>query len=211
MIERKIQVSIVEDTNTHKFYDDENLDFSNPELKCLYDHEKDYSFTFNKFKNNHELSKTESSQFIFLKKEAQELIKRIAKDKLEKQLAIEADREKDTQRAIELAKIINQTSFDNARMTVIKEKDSHSSWYRHRGELNTPSLYLTVVPSSVAKEAKELQNIRRKHQEDPEFDFSKTSYRTKEVRVADHENNDLGGYINSTEDNNWEKQYDWML
>lgn len=82
MIERRVQVSVLENTNTHKFYDYENLDYSNPELKEIYNHEKDYSFTFNKFKNNHELSKTENSHFCFLKTEAQDLIKKIAKKSL---------------------------------------------------------------------------------------------------------------------------------
>lgn len=96
-------------------------------------------------------------------------------------------------------------------MTVIKEKSSHSNWYQNDGDLYAPSLYLTLVPSSVAEEAKELQNIRRKHQEDPEFDFFKTSYKTKEIRVADHENNSSAEYIDCTKNEEWEKDYDWMV
>lgn len=75
------------------------------------------------------------------------------------------------QRAIALAKIVN-----------------NASWYQHSGELNDVSHYLYQVPAKVANQAKELQAIRRKHQNDDSFDFVATSYLTKEVRIADHDN-----------------------
>lgn len=44
------------------------------------------------------------------------------------------------------------------------------------------------MPASVAKEARELQTIRHKHQNDKDSGFSATNYPTKEGRVADHDN-----------------------
>lgn len=70
--------------------------------------------------------------------------------------------------------------------------------------MHAPSEYLTIVPVAVAKEAKELQKIRRKHQGDSTFDFAKTSYRTIEIRVSDHDNqNSLADIDSANQD--WTK------
>ena len=44
------------------------------------------------------------------------------------------------------------------------------------------------VPVEVEKEARELQAIRKKHQDDDTFSFWKCDYYKREVRVADHPN-----------------------
>lgn len=103
-------------------------------------------------------------------------------------------------------KIVNSANWDNIQnkgLAVIKVKTSHSNWYnRGEGELHSPSEYLT----SVAKEAKELQAIRKKHQDDSSFDFSITSYKCREIRVADHDNQDsyADADVDST-NNDWTK------
>ena len=49
-------------------------------------------------------------------------------------------------------------------------------------------MYYYQVPIEVEKEARELQAIRRKHQNDDTFSFWKCDYYKREVRVADHSN-----------------------
>lgn len=91
------------------------------------------------------------------------------------------------QRGKYLKEIINNADFENGKLVLIKTKASHSKWYQsYGGELNTPSLYLTLVPKSVEKEAKELQSIRKKHQNDRKFDFYETDYQKVILRCADH-------------------------
>lgn len=146
---------------------------------------------FHKFTNTGKLSKTE------LKNLPENEVK-FFKDDAEKQLAqilkLEESTKADTEKALKLVDIVNSANWDNLNdkdFAVIKVKNSHSSWYKGGlGEMHAPSEYLTVVPVAVAKEAKELQNIRRKHQGDSTFDFAKTNYRTREVRVSDHDNQD---------------------
>ena len=50
------------------------------------------------------------------------------------------------------------------------------------------SFYYTQVPVAVEAEARELQALRKKHQDDDSFDFNATAYKTVEVREADHDN-----------------------
>lgn len=161
-------------------------------------------YVFTKFTNKGELSKTELADF---SDDEIKVIKPIAEQKLADLLALEAQTEADTKRALELAKIINAVNWDDLSdndLAVIKIKTSHSDWYKSdSGELHTPSEYLTLVPLSVVKEAKELQAIRRKHQNDSTFDFLKTSYYTREVRIADHGIAD----IDACDDDNWTKVY----
>ena len=123
-------------------------------------------------------------------------------------LKLESETKADTKRALDLAEIVNSANWDNIQnkdLAVIKVKTSHSNWYDGgEGELHSPSEYLTVVPVSVVKEAKELQAIRRKHQNDATFDFSSTSYKCREIRVADHDNQDSYADVDSTKDD-WTK------
>lgn len=145
--------------------------------------------TFTSFKNDGTISK---SQRIFeanskLSVEDQERIFEKAESEMRQQIAIKADTEKDMQRAMELAVIINCADF-NGEMVTIKTKNSHSKWYRNDDVFNSPSMYLTQVPVAVEAEARELQALRKKHQGDNNFDFNATACKTVEIRIADHDN-----------------------
>ena len=157
---------------------------------------------FTKFTNSGKLSKTELKG---LSTDEAEVFKNAAEEKLAAMLKLESETKADTKRALELAKIVNSANWDNIQnkdLAVIKVKDSHSKWYSNGvGEMHIPSEYLTVVPVSVAKE---LQDIRRKHQNDSTFDFTKTAYKSREIRVADHNNQDSYADIDSTTDD-WTK------
>lgn len=131
-----------------------------------------------------------------------------AEKQLAKMLGLEASTKADTEKALKLAQVVNNANWDDLSdkdFAVIKVKSSHSNWYKGGlGEMHAPSEYLTVVPVTVAKEAKELQKIRRKHQGDYTFDFAKTNYRTKEIRVADHDNQDSFADVDATTED-WTK------
>lgn len=145
--------------------------------------------TFTSFKNDGTISKAQRTfgANSKLSAEDQERIFEKAEYEMRQQIAIKADTEKDMQRAIELANIVNSADF-NGELVTIKSKNSHSKWYQHGGEGHMVSFYYTQVPSAVEAEARELQDIRRKHQDDDSFDFNATAYRTVEVREADHDN-----------------------
>ena len=140
---------------------------------------------FNKFTNKGKVSKSEASKYAIANEEAERLF--------QKRLEIKSDREADTERALELAKLVNGAFWYDedgkiVDMVTISEKSSHSSWYEGAGELHDVSLYLKQVPASVAEEAQELHSIRKKHQGDDDFDFINTSINYYEVRIADHDN-----------------------
>lgn len=140
---------------------------------------------FDAFKNNGKVSKTCASKY--------EIVNRAAEKALKTQLEIEKDCEKDQKRANQLSEIINNADFtsDTVEFVTIKEKTSHSRWYKSfEGELHEPSSYLTQVPKSVEKEARELQEIRRKHQKDSKFNFFMCDYKKHIVKIADHDNGD---------------------
>lgn len=145
--------------------------------------------TFTSFKNDGTISKAQRKfeTGTKLSVEDQERIFEKAESKMRQQIAVKADTEKDMQRAIELAVIINCADF-NGEMVTIKSKNSHSKWYQHGGEGHMVSFYHTQVPVAVEAEARELQDIRRKHQNNDLFDFNATAYKTVEVREADHDN-----------------------
>lgn len=143
----------------------------------------EYTKTFTKFTNKGLVSKTEKSSFSIVNEKAEAI--------LQQELAVEADWEADTARALELVEVVDEAYMnadEDTEWVTIKTKTSHSDWYQYGGELNTPSVYLTQVPASVEEPARELQAIRRKHQNDSMFDFNKTSYLTRDERVADHDN-----------------------
>lgn len=178
MIEENIKVEYLENTKTHKmgFTLDEIAEPGQPGWQVDY---REYTSTFTNFTNKGKVSKPQRSKFDLVNQKAEEL--------LQARLDIKNNTKADMQRAIALAKIVNNASWDDDFVT-IKGKTSHSSWYQHSGELNDVSHYLYQVPAKVANQAKELQAIRRKHQNDDSFDFVATSYLTKEVRIADHDN-----------------------
>lgn len=150
---------------------------------------REYKKTFTSFKNDGTISKAQRKfrANSKLSAEDQERIFAKAESEMRRQIAIKADTETDMKRAIELAAIVNAADFTGELVT-IKTKNSHSKWYQHGGQGHMPSFYHTQVPATVEAEARELQDIRRKHQDDDSFDFDKTSYRTIEVREADHDN-----------------------
>lgn len=170
----------------------------------------DGKITFESFTNTGKVSKSEFSKKNYKEKFIQ-FIKPIAERKFAAEIAkekmLDHDRDKDTARALELKAIVDNANWENIQdkdLAVIKTKMSHSKWYSTLvGEMHGPSEYLTVVPVTVAKEAIELQKIRRKHQDDPKFNFWKTSYKCREIRVADHDNQDSYAEIDPTYEN-WE-------
>lgn len=160
---------------------------------------------FSKFTNSGKLSKSELKG---LPDDEAKVFKAEAEKQLAAMLELESSTKADTEKAIKLAKVVNNANWDGLTdndLAVIKVKNSHSNWYKDGlGEMHAPSEYLTVVPVAVAKEAKELQNIRRKHQGDSTFNFAKTNYKTREVRVADHDNQDSYADVDSVNED-WTK------
>lgn len=158
--------------------------------------------TFTSFTNRGKVSKTQASPYDIINQEAER--------KLAEELEIESQREDDEKRGGKLAKIINryfetnnlndgeidwdiiyEGHFDDSKTpgwVTIKIKASHSAWYEHGGELNARSVYHTQVPLAVEQEARELQAIRMKHQNDFKFDFIETDYAKRIIREADHQN-----------------------
>jgi hypothetical protein len=139
---------------------------------------------FHMFKNNGRVSKRDRTENEIIDREAERL--------LQKQLEVESEAKEDHERAVELAKIVNAADFKHATdWTEIKSKTSHSGWYETwQGELNVPSIYIYEVPASVEKEARELFDIRHKHQGDSNFKFYDCGMTYRIIREADHPNID---------------------
>lgn len=178
MIKETIKVEYLKNIKTNKmgFTLDEIAEPGQPGWKVDY---CEYTSVFTKFTNAGSVSKPQRSKFDFVNQKAEEM--------LQERLNLKKDTEADMKKAIALAEIVNNASWDDSFVT-IKEKTSHSQWYQHGGEFNDVSRYLYQVPVKVADQARQLQAIRRKHQNDDSFDFIATSYLTKEVRIADHDN-----------------------
>lgn len=187
----KVEYSISQD-NGELILEKDMMKFIRKESIQLKNGEKEFgtefnerSYTFYSFKNNGEVSKTNRSIHDEVNREAERL--------LAKRLETKKSTIQDEKRGEELANIINNAYNNrnaNTEWITISEKTSHSRWYRpgNGGEFNMPSRYLKQVPTDVEAEARELQDIRKKHQNDNTFDFYKTDYRAKEIRIADHEN-----------------------
>nr|DAT39900.1 MAG TPA: hypothetical protein [Caudoviricetes sp.] len=154
---------------------------------------------FTAFTNKGKVSKPQRSKYEEVNEEAER--------KLQERLALKAQTAIDLPRAIELAKVVDEAfkdkmgdlfveydyveegDFDDSKTpgwVTIKVKNSHSNWYQDVD--NAPSMYYYQVPVEVEKEARELQAIRKKHQDDDTFSFWKCDYYKREVRVADHPN-----------------------
>lgn len=154
---------------------------------------------FTVFTNKGKVSKPQRSKYEEVNEEAER--------KLQERLALKAQTAIDLPRAIELAKVVDEAfkdkmgdlfveydyveegDFDDSKTpgwVTIKVKNSHSNWYQDVD--NAPSMYYYQVPVEVEKEARELQAIRKKHQDDDTFSFWKCDYYKREVRVADHPN-----------------------
>ena len=201
MINRKIEVEYLrrrQDSKIGLTYEDLTKPGQKPwEVDAI-----DLVETFTLFTNRGKVSKTQASAYQIVNEEAER--------KLAKELEAESQREADEARAKELAHKINHYFKDNHLSSdevewdiidkggfydaktpgwvTIKIKTSHSAWYQGAGELNSASTYHTQVPTAIEKEARELQAIRRKHQNDQEFDFLGTDYAKRVVREADHQN-----------------------
>lgn len=160
---------------------------------------------FTTFTDKGKVSKPQRSKYEFVNREAER--------KLQERLALKAQTKVDLSRAIELAKVVNEAfknklksedcspfmeynyieegDFNDSKTpgwVTIKVRGSRSSWYDSDDIFNAPSMYYYQVPTEVEKEAKELQTIRHKHQNDNTFSFYKCDYYKREVRVADHPN-----------------------
>lgn len=199
MITRKVKVEVAYNKQTKKYY----LYREFRELPAEFRHEiylenDYYDFEFSKFKNNHELSKTEMKNYFRLNRAPEAFREKVFKEAsrlLEAQLKSESEAADDMERAIELSKIVTYADFKNDKLVPIKTKYSRSSWYQNGGQENAPSQYIYLVPASVEKEARELQAIRRKHQGDANFSFGATDYKRLVVRYADHDNDGLNTNI----------------
>lgn len=185
MIKQTIKVEYVQDKVTGKI-GFELADLAKEGQKGYEVEAYDLTATFNSFKNDGTISKSQRS-LSRLSDEDANMIYEKAEKMLAEQLKAQSDTEKDMQRAMELAVIVNCADF-NGEMVTIKTKTSHSKWYQNDDVFNRPSQYLTQVPVTVEDEARELQALRKKHQGDNNFDFNATAYKTVEVRIADHDN-----------------------
>ena len=154
---------------------------------------------FTAFTNKGKVSKPQRSKYEEVNEEAER--------KLQERLALKAQTAIDLPRAIELAKVVDEAfkdkmgdlfveydyveegDFDDSKTpgwVTIKVKNSHSNWYQDVD--NAPSMYYYQVPVEVEAQVRELQAIRRKHQNDDTFSFWKCDYYKREIRVADHPN-----------------------
>lgn len=201
MIKRKIKVEYLrrrQDSKIGLTYEDLAEDGQEPwEVDAV-----ENSEVFTLFTNRGKVSKTQASPYSIINEEAERI--------LAEELEIESQREADEARAKKLAQrinhyfaannlsseevewdILNKGSFRDGKTpgwVTIKAKTSHSAWYQGSGELHSPSIYFTQVPLDVEKEARELQEIRMKHQHDFKFDFLGTDYAKRIIREADHPN-----------------------
>ena len=201
MIKRKIKVDYLrrrQDSKIGLTYED----LTKPGQKPWEVDAVENSEVFDLFTNQGKVSKTQASSYAIVNEEAER--------RLAKELEAESQREADEKRAKKLAQkishyfeshgldhgeiewnVIQEGDFDDSKTpgwATIKVKTSHSRWYQGTGEMNMPSLYHTQVPVAVEQEARELQAIRRKHQNDFKFDFFGTDYAKRIVREADHQN-----------------------
>lgn len=201
MIKRKIKVEYLrrrQDSKIGLTYED----LTKPGQEPLEVDAVENSEVFTLFTNQGKVSKTQASTYQIVNEEAERM--------LAEELEIESQREADEKRAKKLAHKINHYFKDNGLSSeevewdilnkgsfydgktpgwvTIKVKTSHSSWYQGAGELHSPSIYFTQVPLAVEQEARELQAIRMKHQNDFKFDFIETDYAKRIIREADHQN-----------------------
>lgn len=198
MIYEKIEVKYyIRKDNRKIFFDYKKIAEPGEKLWLVDTFDKVEKFTV--FTNKGKVSKPQRSKYEEVNEEAER--------KLQERLALKAQTAIDLPRAIELAKVVDEAfkdkmgdlfveydyveegDFDDSKTpgwVTIKVKNSHSNWYQDVD--NAPSMYYYQVPVEVEKEARELQAIRKKHQDDDTFSFWKCDYYKREVRVADHPN-----------------------
>lgn len=198
MIYEKIEVKYyIRKDNRKIFFDYKKI--AEPGEKAWLVDTIDRTEKFTVFTNKGKVSKPQRSKY--------EVVNEEAERKLQERLALKAQTAIDLPKAIELAKVVDEAfkdkmgdlfleydyveegEFDDSKTpgwVTIKVKNSHSNWYQDVD--NAPSMYYYQVPIEVEKEARELQAIRKKHQNDDTFSFWKCDYYKREVRVADHSN-----------------------
>lgn len=198
MIKEKINVKYyVRKDNGKLFFDYKKI--AEPGEKAWLVDTIDRTEEFTAFTNKGKVSKPQRSKY--------EVVNEEAERKLQERSVLKAQTAIDLPRAIELAKVVDEAfkdkmgdlfleydyveegEFDDSKTpgwVTIKVKNSHSNWYQDVD--NAPSMYYYQVPIEVEKEARELQAIRKKHQNDDTFSFWKCDYYKREVRVADHSN-----------------------
>lgn len=144
---------------------------------------------FHKFTNALKLSKTEHAPFKFM-----EVLARPAGAQLFNELEkLCVELPKNQERANKLAQIVNSAQgwdddLYDGHWAIVKEKYSTSKWYNRPDVINQRSQYLYLVPACVGEEGKELVSIRRKYQNNPNFNFWSSDHYKIELRVADHDN-----------------------
>ena len=185
MIKQTIEVEYVQDKATGKI-GFKLADLAKDGQKSYEVEAYDLTATFTSFKNDGTISKSQRS-LSRLSDEDADMIYAKAEKMLADQLKVQSETAADMERALELKAIVDAADF-NGEMVTIKTKTSHSKWYQNDDVFNRPSQYLTQVPVAVEDEARELQDIRRKHQNNDLFDFNATAYKTIEIREADHDN-----------------------
>ena len=200
MIKERIEVRYyIRKDNQKIFFDYKKI--AEPGEKAWLVDTIDRTEEFTAFTNKGKVSKPQRSKYEEVNEEAER--------KLQERLALKAQTKIDLPRAIELAKVVDEAFKDKMGdlfleydyveegefsddktpgWVTIKVKASHSSWYSNDDVFNAPSTYYYQVPVEVEKEAKELQEIRRRHQNDDTFSFWKCDYYKRQVRVADHPN-----------------------
>ena len=198
MIYEKIEVKYyIRKDNRKIFFDYKKI--AEPGEKAWLVDTIDRTEKFTAFTNKGKVSKPQRSKY--------EVVNEEAERKLQERLALKAQTAIDLPRAIELAKVVDEAfkdkmgdlfleydyveegEIDDSKTpgwVTIKVKNSHSNWYQDVD--NAPSMYYYQVPIEVEKEARELQAIRKKHQNDDTFSFWKCDYYKREVRVAGHSN-----------------------
>lgn len=198
MIKEKINVKYyVRKDNGKLFFDYKKI--AEPGEKAWLVDTIDRTEEFTAFTNKGKVSKPQRSKY--------EVVNEEAERKLQERSVLKAQTAIDLPRAIELAKVVDEAfkdkmgdlfleydyveegEFDDSKTpgwVTIKVKTSHSNWYQDVD--NAPSTYYYQVPVEVEAQARKLQAIRKKHQNDDTFSFWKCDYYKREVRVADHPN-----------------------
>jgi len=183
MINKKVTVEVY-DTEDAKFQWRDDWENYNWETS-----RNDKKITFTKFTNKGKLSKQDDNY--------SEILAPIAERGFNQMLQLENEVANDQQRANELSEIVNNAHHKHypfvndadfeSRLSYLSSKTSKSNWVGY--ELgHARSIYNKMVPTEVINEARELQAIRKKHQNTDDFDFNACNYHYFEIREADHDN-----------------------
>ena len=96
------------------------------------------------------------------------------------------DDKSDFAKVHKLKEIIKNADW-NSNLSLLWWKKSDSYYYqKHSDKIN--SIYLSMVPSNVLNAARELHDLRKRHEFDVKWDFNSTKYRKIVIRLSDHPN-----------------------